>query len=339
MSVGVNVEVLVLNKAEIENLVSRKDIMDACEVAFKALGTPGELTMPQKFEMFIGPPENKNCFVPAPTYLKTVGAAGIKWGSVYMSQKPGIPNIWGAIIILNDPETGQPYAIMDGTGTTGLRTAGGHCPIAAKYLAKKNSKTMAVIGCGVQARTGLPAFNDLFPLETVRIYDIKPEAMSAYKEEMAKHVSAEIIPSKNAQGAVEGADIVLMVSFATEVVVFEPWIPEGCFIAATMRFQDLDHMLSKKVDKWVLGAHASDGYLVLDYYNSKKWDRIDLELSRDDVYADMGEIVTGQKPGRENDKERILYSHMGMGAHDIAVAQTAYKKAKERGIGTIVRLI
>jgi len=336
---SVDVEVLVLTKAEIESLVSRQDVRDACEVAFRAVGTPGELTMPQKFEMFIGPQAQKNFFLSMPTYLKPVGAVGIKWVSVYTTQKPGIPSIWGSVIILNDPETSLPYAIMDGTAITNLRTAGGHTVIAAKYLAKKNSKTMAIIGCGFQARTGLPSFNDVFPLETVKVYDIKPEAMSAYQQEMSKQVSAQVIPTKSAQEAVEGADIVLMVSLAEKPVVMEPWIPEGCCITATARFQDLDPMLSKKADKWVLGTKSSDGNLILDYYNSKQFDKIDIELSPDDVYADMGEIVTGQKPGRENDQERILYTHMGMGAHDIALAHTAYCKAKERGIGTKVRLI
>ena len=98
-------------------------------------------------------------------------------------------------------------------------------------------------------------------------------------------------------------------------------------------------MLSKKSDKWVMGTNDSDGPRIIDYYNSKLYDRIELELSRDDVYGDMGEVITGAKPGRENDQERILYTHMGMGAHDVALAQTAFNKAKEKGVGTRVRLI
>lgn len=333
------VEVLVLSKSEIESVVTRQDVRDAVETAFRAHGTPGDLTMPQKFEMHIGPPENRNIFVPMPTYVKPVGGLGIKWVSVYMSQKLGIPNIWGSVIILNDPDTGLPYAITDATAITNLRTAGGHCPIAAKYLAKKNSKILAIIGCGFQARTGLPSFNDIFPLQTVKVYDIRPEAMWSFKEEMSQQVKAEILPSKSAQEAVEGADIVLMVSFAKQPVVMEDMVDKGCCVTATMRFQDLDPRLSKKADKWVLGSRSSDGFLILEFYNCKKWDKIDIKLSPKDVFADMGEIVTVQKPGRENDKERILYTHMGMGAHDIVLAKIAYQKAKEKGIGTKVKLV
>ena len=241
-------------------------------------------------------------------------------------------------MVLNDPETGLPYAIMDATAITNLRTAGGHCVVAAKYLAKKDSRTMAIIGCGAEARTGLPAFNDLFLLVEVKIYDIKPEAMSAYQQEMSKQVSARIIPSKTAEEAVEGADIILIGTWSRTPVVFEPWVPAGCFVAALYRFYDLDYKLSEKADKWVLGDKKSDGHLIVDRH---KWspDSPGVELSWDNVYADMGEIVTGAKLGRENDQERTLYTHMGMGAHDVALAQIAYSRAKEQGIGTRVRLI
>jgi len=89
----------------------------------------------------------------------------------------------------------------------------------------------------------------------------------------------------------------------------------------------------------VLGTRSSDGSLILDYYNSKKWDNIVIELSQGDVYANMGDIVTGKKPGRENDRERILFTHMGMGAHDLVLAQTAYQKAKEKGVFKVVLIL
>jgi ornithine cyclodeaminase/alanine dehydrogenase-like protein (mu-crystallin family) len=210
--------------------------------------------------------------------------------------------------------------------------------VAAKHLAKKNSKTIAIIGCGAEGRSGLPAFSDFFPLEVVKIYDIKSEAMAAYQQKMSEVVSARIIPSKSAEEAVEEADIILMATLSKTPIVFEPWVPKGCFVAALTRFLDLDYKLSEKVEKWVLGDKKSDGHLIVD---RDKWSdhAQGVVVSWDNVYADMGEIITGVKPGRENDRERILYTHMGMGAHDLALAQIAYKRAKERGIGTKVRLI
>lgn len=335
---GPKVEVLILTMGEIEKLISRKDAIDAVETAYKALGTEGQLFQPQKQPILLDAPENKNFLMAMPSYVKSIGVVGFKWGGVYSNQKPGIPSAWGAVIVLNDPETGIPYTIMDGIAITNMRTAGGHAVVAAKHLAKKNSKTIAIIGCGAEGHSGLPAFNDFFPLEVVKIYDIKSEAMAAYQQKMSEVVSARIIPSKSGEEAVEDADIILMATLSQTPVVFEPWVPKGCFVAALTRFLDLDYKLSEKVDKWVLGDKKSDGHLIVD---RNKWSNHarGVVVSWDNVYADMGEIITGVKPGRENDRERILYTHMGMGAHDLALAQIAYNRAKERGIGTKVRLI
>ena len=335
---GPKVEVLVITKGEVEKLVSRKDVLEAVEAVYRALGTKGQLYQPMKEPIFLDPPDNNNFIIAMPAYLKSMNVTGTKWCPCYRNQKPGIPAVWGGVMVLNDPETGIPFAIMDATAITNMRTAGGHCAVAAKYLAKKNSRVISIIGCGAEGRTGLLAFNDLFPLEEIRIYDIKPEAMAAFKKEMAKQVSARIVPTNSAPESAEGTDIVLIGTWAHEPILFEPQIPQGAFVAAMYRFYDLDPKLAEKVDKWVLGDKKSDGHLIVDRH---KWspDALGVAMSWDNVYADMGEIVTGAKPGRENDKERILYTHMGMGAHDIALAQIAYTRAKERGVGKKVRLI
>ena len=329
-----NVEVLILNKGEIESLITRKEVVDAVELAFKSDGE-GQLIQPQKEPMWMD--ANKLNFLMAmPAYLKSINTAGVKWVNVYWDQQPGIPATWGDVLILNNPRNGLPYAIMDATSITNLRTAGGHAVVAAKYLAKKDSKILAIIGCGAEARTGLAGFNDMFPLELVKCYDIKPEQMASFQKEMIRQFPLKIRTTTSPKEAVDGSDIVLMATSAQEPVVFEPWIPESCFVVALYSFFDLDPALSKKADKWVIGSRTSDSHRIVERteYGKKK-----VMLSWDDVYADMGEIVIGKKPGRESDKERILYTHLGMGAHDIAVAKVAYDKARKGGLGTMVRLI
>jgi ornithine cyclodeaminase/alanine dehydrogenase-like protein (mu-crystallin family) len=112
-------------------------------------------------------------------------------------------------------------------------------------------------------------------------------------------------------------------------VLTESAVPAGCFVAGLCLFQDIDPELSRKSDKWVIGNRVSDGAILF------KDNRLSCEL----VYADMGEIVTGSKPGRENNQERILYTHMGMGAHDVVLAHRAYTKALKEGKGIKIRLI
>ncbi|MFC2046671.1 hypothetical protein ACFLTK_00120, partial [Chloroflexota bacterium] len=174
--------------------------------------------------------------------------------------------------------------------------------------------------------------------ELVKIYDIKPEAMSALKEEMGGELPVRITPTASAKEAVEGADIILMVTVARQLVVLEPWVEKGSFVACLNGYFDLDPMLSKRADKWVMGIRQGDTELVIELPAIGDGATLK-ELSRDDVYADMGEIVTGKKEGRENDQERIVYTHFGMGAHDIILAQTVYNRAIEEGKGIKIPLI
>jgi ornithine cyclodeaminase/alanine dehydrogenase-like protein (mu-crystallin family) len=328
-----SVEVLTLNKGEVESVITQKDVLDAVELAFKTDGE-GQLVQPPKEAMWID--DNKlNFMIAMPAYLKTTNVAGAKWGSLYWDQQPGIPAC-GAIIILNDPKTGMPYAIMDGLAITNLRTGGGHAVIAAKYLAKKDSKVLAIIGCGAEARVALPVFADIFSLEVAKIFDINPEAMTAFKEEMAEQVPVKVQPMASIQEAVDGTDIILMVTSAQEPIVFDSWVPQGCLVAGLYAFFDLDPELSKRADKWVIGSRISDGHRIVE---RTEFGKKTIKLSWDDVYADMGEIVTGRVPGRENDRERIIYTHLGMGAHDVALAKIAYDKAKKGGVGTMVKIM
>lgn len=332
---SLEVKVLVLNKAEIERLVSYQDVITAVESAYRAYGQ-GEVEQPQKETMYVDGARRQNLFLAMPAFIKPTNTAGIKWVCVFDHQKPGYPTV-SATVVLNDTETGIPIAFLEGSSITNLRTAG-HSTVAAKYLAKKNSSTAAFIGCGAEARTHLPALKEIFPLKTVKIYDIKPEAMTTFQKEMSPRFPVEIIPAKSAQEAVEGVDIICLLTTATKPVVLEPWVPKGCFVTGLMGFYDLDPMLSKKADKWVLGHRESDTHLIVD--DAVRLGKgLSMRLSQDDVYADMGEIVTGARPGRENDRERIVYTHMGMGIHDLAVAKIAYTRARERGIGIRVKLI
>ena len=208
--------ILFLSKSEVESLITPEDAVYAAEQAYRALGE-GQLTQYHLVMPIKGP----NIINTMPTYVKSLNLYGMKQVNVYYQREPGdnLPLIWGSLIILTHPENALPYAMMDGTSITNMRTAGGHAVVAAKYLAKKDSKTLAIIGCGAQARTGLQSLVNNFPLELVKIYDIKPEAMSAFREEMGKEFTVWIIPAASAEEAVEEADIILV---ATSAFVPEP---------------------------------------------------------------------------------------------------------------------
>lgn len=330
---ALNVEVLVLTKGEIEGLITRREVLDATEMVFKAEGE-GDLIQPQKEPLYMDT-RRMNFITAMPAYLKNINTAGMKWASMFWDQEPGIPAALGGILILNNPQNGQPYALMDATAITHLRTAGGHALVAARHLAGKDSKVMTIIGCGAEARTGLPAFHDHFPLQIVKVYDRRAERMTAFKEEMAERVPVTVTAAVSPQEAVFESDIILMATSASTPLVLEPWVPDGCFVAGLNSFRDLDPLLTRKADKWVIGSRKSDGRLIVEDRTGPE----SVRLSWNNVYADMGEIVTGKKKGREKKRERIVYTHLGMGAHDIAVARIAYEKAKKAGMGRMVKLV
>jgi len=326
----VPVEVVILNKAEIESVISYKEALEVQDEVYKAIGGL-QMIQPGKEAMYVDAPDNKNFFVAMPVFMKNINVAGIKWLSAYYNQQPGIPMVWGSVIVLNRPENGQIFAIMDGTAITNVRSAT-HSAIAGKYLAKKDSKTITMIGSGNQAITHLYAFKELFPLEMVKVYNIRSEAMTNYMDEIEALTQINAIPTTSVKEACEDTDIICVVTTASEPVVMEKDLPVGCFVTGLMGFIDLDPEVSKKADKWIIGDRKSDEHLsgtvagagVVDFNN---------------IYAEMGEIAIGAKPGRESDEERIVYTHFGMGAHDIMLANFAYNKALKQGLGTKVNLI
>jgi ornithine cyclodeaminase/alanine dehydrogenase-like protein (mu-crystallin family) len=325
-------KIIFLNRKEIESVLTWKDIVETCDAVFKWIGE-GKVEQHHIRPIRYATEATKRAFaLPFPAYVKPLKVIGNKWGGGSMvNRERGLPFAPGEITI-NDPDTLMPLAIMDGTGITALRT-GGHAAIGAKYLARRDSEKIAIIGCGMEGQTHLLSLNELFKIKQTTAFDIQPEKAREYAETMGKKLNIDIKICDTAKEAVKGADIVCMCTNAMETVVMENWIESGCHVAATWGFVDLDQEFSKAADKWVLGnwERDSDWIEVPPFAWMKK-------LSREDVYADLSEIATGKKPGRETVTERTVMSHMGMGALDVAVAFRAYELALEKGLGITLQL-
>lgn len=325
-------EILFLNRTEIESLLTWKDVVETCDNVFKWIGE-GEVEQQHIRPYRYATEATARAFcLPHPAHVKPLKIVGNKWGGGSMvNRERGLPFATGEITI-NDPDTLVPLAIMDGTGITALRT-GGHAAIGAKYLARRDSQNIAIIGCGIEGYTHLFALNELFQIKQVKAFDITKEKAHEYAETMGNklHIDAKVCDS--AKEAVKGADIICMCTNAMETVVMEDWIESGCHVAATWGFVDLDQKFSRTADKWVLGNWERDS----DWIDVPPFAWM-TKLSRDDVYADLSEIATGKKPGREKATERTVMSHMGMGALDVAVAFRAYELALEKGLGITLQL-
>jgi ornithine cyclodeaminase/alanine dehydrogenase-like protein (mu-crystallin family) len=258
---------------------------------------------------------------------------GIKWHSEVIGnlEKRGLPNIIGTMI-LNDAISGAPLSIMSVGTLTAIRTAA-MSAVAAKYLSKRDSKVLGVIGSGIQARSHLLAFKEVLPISTVKVYDAIGEARQKFVDEMSRLVDMQIEPAKNVEDAALGSDIILTATTSHKRFLDENSVSEGAFIAAIGE-KEITIGLVEKANKIVvtdLRQAKIDGNLA-EFFKEKI-------VSEDKIYAELSEIVTGKKIGRRSDDELIIFASTGIAICDLAVANVVYKLASEKGIGTSIEFL
>lgn len=257
--------------------------------------------------------------------------AGIKWiGSGPMNYKKGFPRA-SVTVILNDTETKLPVCIADGTEVSAKRTgaAGG---VAVNLLAVKNAKTMTICGAGAQGRTQLEAALIVRPtINKVYVYDIRPENTEKFVEESkAKYPYVTFIAVSDLSQAASESDIIVCVTLANEPIIKEDWLKKGCLLM-NMADYEVTYGCVQKADK-----------IVVDFWDTIKHRMISTvalmwkeRLIHDtDITAQLGEILNGKKPGRENNEEIIYFNSVGVGILDLAVVTRCYRKALETNIGT-----
>lgn len=316
-------QLLYLSRADVEAVgVTMREIIDALEVAFREHGQ-GHVEMPPKPGVHSRP----DAFIHAmPAYIPALHAIGLKWVSGYPDNpQKGLPYISG-LVILNDEDTGLPLAVMDCTWITGMRT-GAATALAAKYLARPESETVGILGCGVQGRTNLEALKALFPIKRVMAYDRKPENAVHYVQEMRARFGVEVTVVTHPREAVTGCDMVVTAGPILKhphATIKAGWLDAGAFASLVDFDSYWDGPAMQEVDKF-----CTDDIPQLEYYRS-----IGYFQQIPPVYASLGELVTGQKPGRQSAQERTMTCNLGLALDDMATAPIVYRRAIERGIGT-----
>jgi ornithine cyclodeaminase/alanine dehydrogenase len=318
---------LYLSRKDVESLgISMKEIISVVEAGLREKGY-GMVEMPPKPGIHPRP----DSFIHAmPAYLKGMDLAGIKWVAGYPeNRKKGLPYITG-LFILNDPDTGIPLSVMDASWITAMRT-GAVTAISAKYLARKESKILGIIGCGVQGRSNAEALSAIFDLSEIRAYDANPDAAEKYRKEIKFKLGIDVNMMKSPREVVEGSDIVVTagpILKDPKPVIEAEWFKNGGF-AAPLDFDSY----------WKPSAmHSMDKFVTDDKNQLMYYKSIGYFREIPEVYAELDEIVVGKKPGRESDSERIMAMNLGLAIHDVVVADLIYRKAREMGIGTELEL-
>jgi ornithine cyclodeaminase/alanine dehydrogenase len=322
-------EILYLSRADVEAAgLPMTAIIERLEAAFREKGH-GRVEMPPKPGIHPGPPGNDNFIHAMPALIGALGAAGVKWVSGFPGNPGrGLPYISG-LMILNDPETGLPRAVMDATWITAMRT-GAATAVAARHLARPGAVSFGIHGCGVQGRTNLEAVAAVIPtLREVRAYDIDPGRAARYVEEMRRRFPAlGFTAVATARSAVEGTDIVVTagpIRRRPEPVIEASWLSPGSLGVP------LDYDSYWKPE----ALHRADRFYTDDTRQLMQTAAGGVYFQEiPPVFADLGEVAAGLKDGRRDDRERLVCMTLGIALEDMATAPLVLERAIERGLGT-----
>lgn len=265
-----------------------------------------------------------------------IDAAAVKVVGDYVENyKEGLPSSGFGVLCLFDPRTGIPTAILNANHITDIRT-GALTAVGAKYLARKGSKSLGHIGARGSAYWNVRLLNVLFDFDTIRVHSRRPDSQHAFAERLSRDLGKEVIATKDWRECVEGADVVVEASrlSAPAPMLKTGWIKPGALVVpyGTMSAVELsltDIMAKVVVDDWGQCKEGKFGALRRHVETGV--------LSEQTLYAELGQIVAGKKPGRESDDETILFWHRGLSLSDIALGRAILRKASALGVGQRLR--
>lgn len=261
--------------------------------------------------------------------------AGLKW----IGSRQHNPARFGlerasATIILNHPDTNHPMAIMEGGLISAMRTAA-VTGVAARYLARHGFTDVSLIGCGPIARAQAVTLLEQFDsIRRFHLFDLRPEAAQNFAAELAERFpAADFLLENSAEAAIRPGDVVIPCTVTDSPYIRFDWLKPGAFVS-NISIMDVHREVFLRADKVVVD----------DWDQCNREKKIINQLvqeglfSREALHAEMGEIVIGRCPGRENDDEIILLNPMGMAVDDIACARAVYERACEVNAGTWLEL-
>lgn len=331
-------KMLIVRQQEVKQLLSMKEAIEAVshsliEFSNKRTVSPIRLSVPVK--------QGNGTALFMPALVPAMESLGMKYVSFFPgNKKKGKSSITG-LMILCDMQTGEPLLLLDASYLTIIRT-GAVSGLATQHLARQDASILGVIGTGAQAQGLILAMLAVRPLKEIRLYNRTQQKAEQLKIELqqsqqGRDLLINVVPEANQ--AVVGADIVITATNATTPVFSADAISAGVHINAIGSFQphmqEIPTDVLTKADKVIVegkeAALAESGDLLLPIQEGF--------FSSQQVYAELGEIADGQKPGRETTNEVTLFKSVGLAVMDVGVAWAIYKKARQAGIGQEIELV
>jgi ornithine cyclodeaminase/alanine dehydrogenase len=325
----------VISRKDLENILTMEEVIEAVEAAFTDYAQ-GRWVIPSRTHFTL--PEGIMLYMPSFLSPGTEGKGilGAKLVSVFPGNpEKGLPLIYG-LYLLYDPSTGRPLALIDGVYLTGIRT-GAASAVATKYLSRKDSRALGIIGTGVQAGFHLMAILAVRELEVCYLFDWMEDSARRFTADYSDKLGVNLEVLSSADEVVGKSDVVVTVTTSPTPVFSGSSLREGTHLnvigAFTPETREVDSETVKKASLFVdsyEGALSEAGDLLIPMKEGV--------ISRQDIRAELSEVVTGIMPGRTTEDEITLFKSVGFAIEDAAVARLAYDRALEKGIGTQIEV-
>jgi len=323
----------ILSCEDVRRALPMRQAIEAMKGAFAQLST-GQADVPLRVALNVPRHDGVTLFMPA--YLAADDQMAIKIVSVFNDNPAqGLPLIH-ALVVVVDATTGRPAAVMDGTYLTALRT-GAASGAATDLLAREETHVVAVFGAGAQGRTQLEAVCAVRPIQEVWIHDVAPERAAAYAAEMSQRLSLPVRVAETPAEAVRQADVICTATTSTRPVFADADVRAGTHVNAIGAYTP---QMQEIPAETVLRAKV-----VIDHRKASLAEAGDLLsplrqglMTEDHIYAELGEIAAGLKPGRTSPEEVTLFKSVGVAVQDVAAASAVLEAARRLGLGTEVAL-
>ena len=323
---------LLLTQRDIARLMTMRTAIRVVREAFKAMAR-GEATMPPK--LYLPLPRGSD-FRAMPAWVRRPPACGVKWVNVHpRNHRLGLPTVM-AVIVLNDPATGVPLAIMDGLLITKLRTAAAGA-VAAQALARPESRVAGLIGCGAQADAQLLALAEVFRLSHVKVWGYFPGEARRFAQAMRRRLPrVRFEPCATIEQSARNVDLLVTLTPSHRPLIRRAWVAPGTHINAigadAPGKQELDPMILRQatvvVDEPLQAIHGGE---------------LNVPISRAqfrprEIAASLGEVLIGRKRGRRAARALTVFDSTGLAVHDVALGAEVVRQASRRGLGHRVAL-
>ena len=326
---------LLLNKEDVGRLIDMREVIGTVEEAYKAFNSD-QVVQPPYTCIHLPPPRGEIDFKLG--YCKANEIISMKSSSGGFPNNPteyGVPSGMGTILLF-DARTGALICVMDGSLITGLRT-GAAGAVSVKALARKNARIIASIGTGNQARMQIRAIREVMSIEAIHAWDSHAQTLAQFKADIEREFGIPVVAAASKQAAVQQADILVTTTRGKGSLVEAAWIQPGTHIVAigtdTYGKQEFEPEIFR-------GAKIVNDSIAQCIEKGETWHPLNRNIiRREDIHAELGEILLGQKPGREREDEITIFDSTGMAIQDNTTAARIYRNAIASQAGTTFEFI